>query len=457
MKLAHVVVLGVILSVSVLLHAYRISQPAVPLFDEAHFATYTSDYLNRRVFYDIHPPLGKLVFAGAIRIADGEAPRPYEFLRLERAGDTLKAMRTLSEFGDFPYLPARVASAVFGVLLSFAFFVFLRSIGVGITGSLLGAAFVVFENALLLQTRLILLDGMYLAFGFLALAVYFKKNSWATAGGLLWGLALGVKLTAVVFVAPVLMSALFEKRAVRSDIAKFIAAGFIMLLLSLSLDNVFFSADERVAFLRESIVAEKASDGITAFYSKYQSTVAREVFVSALWLLMSSGGYIGGYSEGLVEHHPAASAWYTWMTTPQPILYFDDERGGTIALSGNPVIWYGSVLAIIAVVGALLYALIAYVRQKSYIAETRGLLILASGYIGSLLPFATFVERDTFLYHYFPALLFGVGALALILERVLSSILAPRYYWASLAAIVLVVIGGFMYIAPLTFGVPFLF
>ncbi len=61
------IALAVILAIGLGLHLYRVSYPDRPVFDEAHFATYAADYVKDRVFFDIHPPLGKLIYAAFIR------------------------------------------------------------------------------------------------------------------------------------------------------------------------------------------------------------------------------------------------------------------------------------------------------------------------------------------------------------------------------------------------------
>lgn len=204
----------IILAVSLALHLWHIDYPPAPAFDEAHFATYAGDYLDRQAFYDIHPPLGKLIYASVLFLASGGARfNDYQFVAYspnDNGGPLY--VETNLPYGSFPYVPLRVTSSIFGLLLIAAFYAFLRSIGMTTTGALLGAFLVAFENALLLQTKLIFIDGMYLTFGLLALALYFKRPRWTMAAGVLFALALGVKLIAVIFAGPVIVDYFLRKR-----------------------------------------------------------------------------------------------------------------------------------------------------------------------------------------------------------------------------------------------------
>ena len=40
-----------------------ISNPSQVVFDEVHFGGFASKYINHQFFMDVHPPLGKLLFA----------------------------------------------------------------------------------------------------------------------------------------------------------------------------------------------------------------------------------------------------------------------------------------------------------------------------------------------------------------------------------------------------------
>ncbi len=72
-----------------------------------------------------------------------------------------------------------------------------------------------------------------------------------------------------------------------------------------------------------------------------------------------------------------------------------------------------------------------------------------------MLPFITVVHRSTFLYHYLPALLFAFGLLAWFLGHWLkvndwSDLSLRKGFY--LGAIVVIVVIGFLAVAPMTYG-----
>ena len=44
---------------------HRLADPASVVFDEVHFGGHAAHYINRTYFFDIHPPLGKMLLAAA--------------------------------------------------------------------------------------------------------------------------------------------------------------------------------------------------------------------------------------------------------------------------------------------------------------------------------------------------------------------------------------------------------
>lgn len=79
--------------------------------------------------------------------------------------------------------------------------------------------------------------------------------------------------------------------------------------------------------------------------------------------------------------------------------------------------------------------------------------MLVSWVAFSLLPFAAFVSRPAYLYHYFPAFLFLLSLMSVLtVERLLHEPVATRVVAG--IAITALVIAGFVAVLPFTYGFP---
>jgi dolichyl-phosphate-mannose-protein mannosyltransferase len=447
-----IVALLCITAASAMLHIWRLDYPTEPVFDEAHFATYAGDYVTGTGFFDIHPPLGKLFYAADIALQlDHVLPswRSWQFATIgvtSSTGGRANVIRVDRPFGEFPYQPLRELSALVGAMLPLAFFAFLLALEVSAPAALVGAALVMLENSLLLETRLILLNGMYLAAGFAALALFMKRAPWAVAGGVLWGIALATKLIAIVFLAPVALVAVID-RSSRRRAAIFAAVGMLMLAGAWSVDAIVFTPAARIAPL-EALGTPLRDPG---HMSVFRASVTDVVY----------GGvaYLGGGSDADAATRaggPQTSAWYEWPLMRQPMPYY---YAGTahpfLELTGNPVVWLISGLAVLAGLLYLARRLFARLRAGAVgetLREHRTLAILCAGYLGSLLIYPLLVRRGTYLYHYFPALLFGIGIAAWWFDRLASR--SPSRRAAVLAAGALLGLSavGFLLYAPAVYG-----
>ena len=119
--------------ISLALRLYRISEPRQVVFDEVHFGGFASNYLKGTYFFDVHPPLGKLIIAGIGHFygykgtfAFKDIADPYEtdptvpFVQMRTSlavfgvGSVIFALATLVEMGFSP-----ISLSLAGVLLSF--------------------------------------------------------------------------------------------------------------------------------------------------------------------------------------------------------------------------------------------------------------------------------------------------------------------------------------------------
>ncbi|MEY4731576.1 MAG: hypothetical protein RL681_522 [Candidatus Parcubacteria bacterium] len=451
--------------VGFVVHVYRIGYPAAPVFDEAHFATYAADYAQGKPSFDIHPPLGKLLFAGVLRLSGYKAGTHDSFVQIvPLEGSKFLAEATRHSYGDFPFVLLRVVSALFGAVLPILFYFVLRHTGFGKLAAILGSCLVLLENALLVQTRFIFLDGMYLTFGFASLALYFfrsapspSRRGWrvpAWVSGAIWGLALGVKLTAFTVIGPVIadmfLGAEHERQIARRRAGIFAGVGVFVCAMTFVLGSAFVPPQEQRTVWNEFGVFDEAVPSVGANEPR-PVAVLRNAGIQAL---VSLSGYIGG-TNNRNDDPERTTRWYDWPFMRKPMTYYfgDGTSGGDVAFSGNRIVWG---LSTVAVFVALFSALALFLRsaQGKVVHADRPMLLLGAGYLTSMLPFVFFVSRPTYSYHYLPGLLFAIGLAVWMLERELglahATTTASQRRW--LIAIALVAAAGFLIAAPTTYG-----
>ncbi|KAI9767736.1 MAG: hypothetical protein M1835_006993, partial [Candelina submexicana] len=144
--------LGILTVVAAAVRLFRIYQPSSVVFDEVHFGGFASKYIKGRFFMDVHPPLAKLLLtlAGWLAGFDGE----FDFKDIGK--DYLEP--------GVPYVAMRLLPAICGILTVPTIFLTLKAAGCRTTSAALGAGLVIFENGLLTQSRLILLDSPLMVF-----------------------------------------------------------------------------------------------------------------------------------------------------------------------------------------------------------------------------------------------------------------------------------------------------
>ncbi|KAF4311212.1 Glycosyl transferase family 39 [Botryosphaeria dothidea] len=141
---------------------WGITHPDQVVFDEVHFGKFASYYLQRTYFFDVHPPFGKLLFAFAGWLVGYDG----SFL-FENIGDSYVTNKV-------PYVAYRALPASLGALTVPTVFLIMWESGYSLPACLTATALVLFDNAHVSQTRLILLDATLIFFMALSVLCYIK-------------------------------------------------------------------------------------------------------------------------------------------------------------------------------------------------------------------------------------------------------------------------------------------
>ncbi|EPZ34034.1 Glycosyl transferase, family 39 domain-containing protein [Rozella allomycis CSF55] len=192
----------IVLSISFLTRFLLLNHPDQVVFDEVHFGKFASYYLRREYYFDVHPPLGKLLIALAGYLVRYDGHFLFDKIGLSYIENNV------------PYIGMRALLAALGSCIAPITFRLLWEMNIGLHGILLACLFIVFDTALVVQSRLILLDAILLfgiIFSTYSWTKFYKLRNkpfekdwwkWLTLTGLGLGLTLGTKMvgTFIIFV-----------------------------------------------------------------------------------------------------------------------------------------------------------------------------------------------------------------------------------------------------------------
>ena len=159
------------------------------------------------------------------------------------------------------------------------------------------------------------------------------------------------------------------------------------------------------------------------------------------WSLEELHAQMFGYHFNLTAGHDSAAPWWSWPLALKPTWFFignyDSDQIAVIYNGGNPVLFWAGVPAIVA--GAVL----AWKRRSL------GLVLIVAAFAFQLVPWMR-IERATFAYHYFTAVLFAMIAIAYLVDELLRR---PAWRELAIGYLALVVVAWIL-IFPLGSALP---
>ncbi|KOX71057.1 Protein O-mannosyl-transferase 2 [Melipona quadrifasciata] len=144
------ILFGIIIILTVGTRFYKVTEPQHVCWDETHFGKMGSWYINRTFFFDVHPPLGKMLIAlsGYLTGYDGTFP-------FEKPGD---------KFENVKYIGMRIFCTFLGATIVPLSYLIVWDLTKSIQAAAFSALFILFDVGLLTLNQYILLDPILLCF-----------------------------------------------------------------------------------------------------------------------------------------------------------------------------------------------------------------------------------------------------------------------------------------------------
>jgi dolichyl-phosphate-mannose--protein O-mannosyl transferase len=426
-------------------HLWRIEHPDYVVFDEVHFGNFTNWYTRSEHFFDIHPPLGKLVMFFVANFSEYGGDIDFEggYGKVHKTPDFVILRLTPAIFSAFCppliYLAMRFSS--FSCAASF------------VTGFLLAC-----DTSMLTEHRFTLSDGMLHFFTCLFLAHYshatrIPPDSSQCYGsllvsGVILGCACACKNTAwglmpYMGIVEFLRLLIPFKKIGAPFIDELIYHGAICLGPVLGIHFLSFGihwillpfhgpgSDWLFPSTRYQLIDPTVIE--TQIFGK--RFCWPDLYLNLVTLFISM--HVGNMK--ILSFHPYQSRPINWPLLTGCFVAFWSGSSGEVDCIGNVFVYYPAFFSLFLV-------LFAWNRKKWNVAVR-----FVLGWVLSFFPF-WLVPRSMYLYHYLIPLVFGCMSIGACLDLWL-----PKF-WVGFAAVGLSLMGlfGFWLWSPLCYGTPHL-
>jgi dolichyl-phosphate-mannose-protein mannosyltransferase len=428
---ASILSLVIILGLGLLLRLPFISYPSQVVFDEVGFGKLVTAYGWTGVrLFDVHPPHGKLLISAVAFL--GGYTGSIDFT-------------TIGNSCSESIAPLRFLPALAGALLPAVVFILLRQFSASLAAAFLGGLFMAFDNAFVVQSRVIGLDTLLLFFILASLCTLLaartrtgiSKIVLMLLSGMLTGLSVGIKFTGLAAAGLALVIMGDDLRKEKTAGLRWM--GLIHVALFSGAAAIIYLLGWRLHF--QLMILPGDGD---AFFTPTANFIKDTVHLHQVMFSANAG---------ITTPHPYSSFWWQWPMMKKPIFYWLNNDAG-IYFIGNPVVWWSSGLVFTWLMGYLIFARTRNLKQSLSVDRNPVLWIPLAGYLISIIPLVP-VQRPLFLYHYLPALTFSLMAGILWIDLLgftrNSSLRHQRVsYYIAMGCCVIV----FSLLSPITYGFP---
>lgn len=454
-------IIPIIVFLGILTRFWLNGWPDYVTFDEVHFGGFTNGYINQEYFFDIHPPLAKLLIALVAYIGGYKGNIDFEALYSQKYFDG-NSNEILTD-----YITLRLVPQLFSSFVPALIYISMRILHFSIMPSVTSSSLLLFETSIICEGKFILTDGVlhfFVSLHILCLAYACQYPSLLSliADGLTLGFACSCKSTA--WGLPVIngvfhiyfiikkyqkivknasgFNEINQKNHPKADMAFFMPNIILdilirgILLIFLLLLVYYFSFVIHISLLRydgpgsgfleesvkQTLFHSKSSDNDTSTFS-IEPLTKRNTGPSMLYRFLSLNIEMHNANMRIDSLHPCESEPLDWPLLTSIYVAFinlDDDR--EINCIGNAFVYYTSFFSILFTVVYIFVTSLSVLFNSFFNQKKNATTFLnwraffiVFGYLISYLPFLL-VPRCMFLYHYQIPLIFACMAVGYVLE-----------------------------------------
>ena len=421
---------------------WRIALPAGVVFDEVYFGNFTNFYIKSQFYYDIHPPLAKILM--------------FMFANMSEYDGSINFNSCPKGYPIPDYVQLRITPATFSALCFPLMYMAMRFLRFGHAASLCGTVLALFDTSMATEGRHILSDGILHFFTCLHVAVLcftmsMKRRrrkfwAWHILTGITLGCACSCKNTAwglMTLDAFVYFVGLWDMMAlgVVDYIGEIAFFGGSLLVICLAVYFVVFAihfvllpyAGRGYGYLCQEMKDQLIPNGVAGSGLFAARLKAPGLFMRSLILTLR----MHHGNMGIRSFHDSQSFPKHWPWLGSVSVYFWARSGCEIRCLGNAFSYYLALLGVIACLFCF--------RRPNYLNALK----LVVGYAVSYFPFYL-IPRVLYLYHYIIPLMFGCMAFGALVEMTLP----PKFRGIALVATACMVIFGYWLWSPYVYGTP---
>lgn len=439
--------------------------PPYLFWDEGYHIASSEKYLNRIMFMEPHPPLGKMFIAlgECIFKTNRDLNIKYFFLTDQ--------VRKLPD--GYSFKGVRFFSTFFATLASVIFFYILYLISKKPALSFLFTSFYLFENAFIVHCRSAMLEGSQIFFMLLAI-LYFvyliqrdrevnKINYFYL--GLLISFSISIKINSSILFLLFIFLLYYDLKVRKLNVNKTgilntVKDVFIKISLSLTGILIIFFLIWHIHFSLGTRVLYQKFYGASDTYKKVIKQ--GDTYNIKYFFLMLKDNYecIKNYEKGvpsldITDENENGSRPITWPLGNKSINYRwdrDGERVRYLYLQGNPAIWFTGLFAVLL---SLIFIVVKYiwrlpVKDEKLFYFIKCFTFLYISYMITVLQ----VKRVLYLYHYFIPLIFALILAFILFDYFFKDRIKNKIVYLLPVFIVLIIIWIYSFYSPLTYHMP---